>query len=90
MTTPTVVRERRPTDTGTMHIMNHDGDINVSWDKNDPDDVAMAKGWWDDATKVKKYLGYKVEGEEGRRGEVMREFDPTAERLILSPQAQGG
>lgn len=76
--------------TGALHVMAPEGDINIFWDKDNPADVAVAKAAWDKAKSEHRMLGYRVEGDEGRRGEVMREFDPAAERLILRPQLQGG
>ena len=42
--------------------------------------------------KGKGYMAYKVEGEgrRARRGEVLAEFDPTAERIIYAPAMRGG
>lgn len=95
MTTLAEAEERTPNGnipTGVMHKMNRKGDMNISWDKNDPRDVALAKNAWDHAHSRDggRMIGYRVVGEDGKRGEVVREFDPNAERLILVPQIQGG
>jgi hypothetical protein len=59
------------------------------WDRTQPDEVAAAKRAFDDLKK-KRYLAYKAEGKKGERGELLREFDPDAERIILVRQVQGG
>lgn len=81
------------TETGTLHIMDPSGDVRISWNKDNPDEVAAAKAAFDRAKSREggRMLGYRVEGKKGQKlGEVVREFDPTAERLVMSPQQQGG
>ena len=35
-------------------------------------------------------MAFRVTDKEGNKGDQMREFDPTAERMILVPAFQGG
>ena len=42
-----------------------------------------------DAAKDKKMLTYKVR-RDGTKGELIREFDAAAERIIATPQTVGG
>jgi hypothetical protein len=75
--------------TGMMRKMNRKGDGSVFWNKNDPKDVALAERFFK-AAKKEGMAAYRVEGEDGKRGEVIREFDPEAERIIFVPQLRGG
>ena len=74
--------------TSTLHIMDRTGDTRIEWDRNSPAEVEIAKKAFD-AAKDKKYLTYRV-GADGSRGELIREFDPRAERIIATPQTVGG
>ena len=74
---------------GMMAVMNETGDTKTIWDRTKPDEVEAARGAYN-ALKRRGYMAYKVEGKDGRKGEVMGEFDPTAERLIMAPPMQGG
>lgn len=72
-----------------LAIMDHTGDTKIIWDKNQPDEVDNARETFN-RLKKKGYLAFKVEGKDGTKGEVVREFDPNAERMILSPPVVGG
>lgn len=72
-----------------MAVMNESGDKKTIWDRNDPVEVEAAKKEFEHF-RSKGYLAYKVEGKEGRRGEVLHKFDPEAERIIFSPPMRGG
>lgn len=74
---------------GVMSTLDHDGDQRVMWDRTQPDEVAAARRTFDDLRK-KGYAAYRAEGKRGDRGEVIREFDPDAERIILTKPLQGG
>jgi hypothetical protein len=71
-----------------LNIIDRTGDTRIEWDPASKDEVKMAKKAFDEA-KRKKYLTYKV-GADGTRGELIREFDPTAERIVCTPQTVGG
>jgi hypothetical protein len=72
-----------------MAILDRLGDTKVMWDKNDPNEVAAAKATFD-SLKAKGFLAYSVKGKKGDKGEVIKQFDPEAERLIMSPPLVGG
>lgn len=72
-----------------MHTLDRDGDQRVMWDKDNPDEVAAAKATFD-SLKKKGYLAYKAEGKRGDKGEVIQDFDPDAERIILAKRSAGG
>ncbi len=77
------------TPTGEMAILCMTGDIKLSWDKEKPEEVAHAKKTFDDYKK-KGYAAFKVKGPKGEKGEIMQEFDPAAEFMILAPPMVGG
>jgi len=72
----------------TLHILDRTGDTRVEWDQDNPAEVKMAKAAFKTA-QDKKMLIYRVDAS-GARGEIMRTFDPTAERIIAAPQTVGG
>lgn len=71
-----------------MNILDRTGDARIEWNPNVPEEVSMARKAFDEAKK-KKYLTYKVDAN-GNQGELIREFDPRAERIVASPQTVGG
>lgn len=74
--------------TSTLSILDHTGDTRIEWDGDDPASVEIARASFDAALR-KGHLAYRV-GAGGRQGEQIREFDPAAERIVLSPQLVGG
>lgn len=73
----------------TLHVMDTDGDTKIIWDSNNPDEVANAKRTFEDLVRGKRYTAYRVD-EVGDTSAVIREFDPTAEKMILRPAMAGG
>jgi hypothetical protein len=69
-------------------IMDASGDLKKIWDPTKPDEVADARRSFDEMQK-KGYAAYKVD-DKGDRGEVIREFDPGAGKIIMAPQMRGG
>ena len=74
---------------GVLQVLGATGDSRLMWDRRNPDEVAVARAAFDTA-RARGALVYKAEGKEGTRGEQVREFDETAERLIVVPALQGG
>jgi hypothetical protein len=74
---------------GSMQVLDRTGDTKVIWDKNNPDEVENARRTFDEL-KAKGFLAYSVKGRDGEKGELLRTFDPDAERLIMSPPLVGG
>lgn len=68
--------------------MDRTGDTRIIWDPQKADEVSAARKLFDEL-KGKRYLAYKVK-KDGSKGEVIREFDPEAERIILAPPMTGG
>lgn len=71
-----------------MRVLDHTGDTRSIWDPSKPDEVEAAKATFD-ALRAKGYLAYSVK-RDGDKGEVMREFDPQAGKVILCPPLAGG
>ena len=71
-----------------MHVLDKSGDTRHEWNPAVPFEVEQARKAFD-AARAKKYLIYKI-GADGTQGELMRTFDPTAERIICTPQTVGG
>jgi hypothetical protein len=71
-----------------MHVMDRSGDTKIIWDPDNEDEVANARRTFDDLRK-KGYVAYNV-APRGAKGEVIREFDPAAEKLIMAPPMVGG
>lgn len=73
---------------GELCVMDKTGDTKTIWDKSNPDEVAVARETFD-KLKKKMYIAYSV-GKDGEKGKVINEFDPDAEKLIMSPPLVGG
>jgi hypothetical protein len=74
----------------TLHIMDHTGDTRIMWDPRNKDEVDTAKAAFD-AAKKKGMIAYKVDATTGEKtGEVIREFDKKAGKIIMAPQLVGG
>lgn len=71
-----------------MNILDDTGDTRIEWDPNVPGEVQTAREAFQ-RMKDKKYLIYKTD-RNGNKGELLRTFDPNAERIICSPQPVGG
>ena len=71
-----------------MALMNSSGDLKTIWNSENADEVAVARKSFDEA-KRKGMMAYRV-NRKGNRGEVINEFDPDAETIILAPAMQGG
>jgi len=72
----------------TLHVMDRTGDTKVMWSADNPDEVEVAQATFD-KLKKKGFLAYTVR-DDGSKGEVIRKFDKTAGRIIMSPQMVGG
>ena len=76
---------------GTDHmlsVMGREGDVKTIWNKSNTDETEHAKKTFDEM-KAKGFMAYRVRGD-GGKGEAMTEFDPNAEKMIMSPPMQGG
>jgi len=64
------------------------GDTKVIWDKDNADEVANAKRTFDEL-RGKGFTAYSVD-DKGKGKEILRSFDPAAEKLIMRPAMAGG
>ena len=87
-TIETTTTETKST-TGELAIMDRTGDTKILWDRTKPEEVENARASFD-RLRRSGYLAYTVTGKDGSRGEMITEFDPNAERIILSPPMVGG
>ncbi len=71
-----------------MAVMSERGDTKLLWNPQNTDEVANAKRTFDDL-RAKGYLAYTVTAN-GDKGEVIREFNANAEKIILAPPLRGG
>jgi hypothetical protein len=69
--------------------LDHTGDTRIIFNRANPLEVSIARNAFMQARKD-GYMAYKVTGTEGLKGEIMHEFDPLAERMILAPPLKGG
>jgi len=72
----------------TLCILDGTGDSRVQWNPDNPAEVAKAEARFNELTKA-GYLAYSV-NKKGDRGEVMKTFNPKAERVILHSAMIGG
>lgn len=86
VTTSETTLEHAPT--GLLSYMDQTGDTKVRWNKNKPAEVAAAKASFD-LLKKEGYAAFKLSSDDSP-GEQIREFDPDAERIVMSPQYAGG
>lgn len=73
---------------GEMCVLDETGDTKLIWNPGNEDEVDAAKTMFSKLTK-KGYIAYKVT-RGGDKGEVIKEFDATAEKIILAPPVIGG
>ena len=81
MTTATAVKHE-------MAVMDSTGDTKLIWEEENRDEVEAAREMFD-SLKKKGYLAYAV-NKKGDKGDVLDRFDPSAEKIIMSPQLKGG
>lgn len=73
-----------------LHITDPSGDTRILWDPRNAGEVATAKAAFD-AAKAQGMMAYSVDPNSGEKtGTVIREFDETAGKIIMTPQLVGG
>lgn len=71
-----------------LRILDHTGDTKIIWDRTKEAEKEHARDTFD-RFKAKGYAAYKVNNK-GDKGEVLKTFDPDAEKMILAPPTVGG
>lgn len=72
-----------------LHYLNWEGDHQQLWNPDSEDEVDAAKGVFD-SLRSKGFLGYRVDRKGKPTGEIMREFDPEAGKIVMRPPMAGG
>lgn len=81
----------RDLDTDAAHVLivlDTTGDTKVEWDNEKAPEIENARRTFNEL-RGKGYAAYRMK-KDGSKGEVVREFDTHAERLILAPPMVGG
>ncbi len=73
---------------GELRELGPKGDTKIIWDADEEAEVKIAKGAFNKLRK-KGYFAYAVK-RDGDKGEVIREFDADAEKIIMALPMQGG
>jgi len=85
-----VALDQVPPGHGLMSMLTaRHGDLRVMWDRGNAEETAAARLTFDRMIG-EGHVAYRAEGKKGDRGEVMRTFDPAAERIIMVRQNRGG
>lgn len=69
--------------------MDRTGDTKLIWSPAVDAEVENARRTFRDLKKA-GHLAYKVNPNDGTKGEQILEFDPTAEKIIMAPPMRGG
>lgn len=73
---------------GELNVLDTTGDLKTIWNKDNPDEVEAARKQFEEL-KSKKFLAFDVE-KDGAKGKLIKEFNPNAERVIITPPVVGG
>lgn len=73
---------------GAFIELDTSGDTKTVWDSNNEDEVAAVREQFE-RLKNNGYIAYRVD-DDGKKSEVMHDFDPQAGRIIMAPGIQGG
>lgn len=76
--------------TGVLIVPKWDeGDVRQEWDRNKKDEVEAARKLFVDL-KAKGYKAYRLDPKSGAKGDIIKEFDPNAEKIVMAPPFAGG
>jgi hypothetical protein len=75
--------------TGALIVPDATGHAKYEWDKEDPADVEEMRKIFNQK-KALGFSAYRIDPKTGDKGSIIKEFDPTAERVILVPPMAGG
>jgi hypothetical protein len=73
---------------GELMELDRTGDTRLQWDPNEKDQVEAAKKKFAEL-KAKGYRGFSV-NKKGTKGDILDDFDPHEERILMVPQMVGG
>jgi hypothetical protein len=66
-----------------------DGDTKVMWNKGNSDEIEAARATYDSLI-AKGFSAFSMDADGARAGTRLREFDPSAERIVMVPRMAGG
>jgi hypothetical protein len=73
---------------GVLVILDNSGDTRHTWDRNNPEEVEVIRDLFD--RMIKKGLHAWSVTRKGDKDRRIREFDPSAEKIIFAPALVGG
>jgi len=73
---------------GELRELGTRGDTKIIWDAEKKEEVQAAKDTFD-KLRDQGYFAYRVK-KKGDKGEVITQFDPQAEKIILALPMRGG
>ena len=78
-----------PGQIGVVRVMSGRGDTPIAWRVGNRTEEDIARAAFNKA-KDRGWLAYRVDPDDKTKGTQMREFDPKAGEVILSPAPVGG
>lgn len=72
-----------------LAVMDKSGDTKLMWDKDNEDEVEAARTTFN-KLKKKGFFAYTVTDKDGSKGKLIKEFDPDAQKIIMSPVMVAG
>lgn len=72
-----------------MHELDNSGDTRVTWDPDNEDEVSAARDTFNRLTK-QGYKAFRATSSGDKTGDLLREFDPQARRIVLFKRLVGG
>lgn len=88
MTVVSAANEVVPEGKQVLHILDKTGDTKLIWSSDNDDEIENARQTFQNLKK-KGFTAYAVNSR-GQKGEVLQEFDRTAEKIIMAPALVGG
>jgi hypothetical protein len=71
-----------------LSVLNERGDTKVTWDPANKTEVEIAEKKFNELVVHKGYAAYELQKND--QGIALREFNPRAERIYLTPRTVGG
>jgi hypothetical protein len=71
-----------------LSVIDTTGDTKYMWDIYNEDEISVARDTFN-SLKEKRYIAYSV-GDDGKKGEIIRRFDPSLGKIIMVPPVVGG
>lgn len=79
-----------PTDGGILIVPKYDeGDFRVEWKPEKSEQVESARRQFVEL-KAKGYKAYRVDPKSNEKGELIKEFDPAASKIVMIAPFAGG